>query len=77
MVQRRQGDPDIGVPVTARVLDVVVVSVLVVVLVLVKVLAGAEATGEASACVELTLHGEADNISVQADGWTLLPITID
>ena len=77
MVQRRHGDLDIGVPVTARVLDVAVVSVLIVVSVLAKVLAGAEATGEASACVELTLYEEAGNISAQADGWTFLPITLN
>jgi len=76
MVQCRQGEPDIGVPVTARVLDVAVVSDVVVVSVLAKVLAGAGATGEASACVEFTLHGEAGNI-VKADGWTFLPVTID
>ena len=53
MIRRRHRDPDIGVPVTARVLDVVVVSVVA------EVLAGVVDRGEASVGVGLTLHREA------------------
>ena len=65
--------------------DLVLVAVSVVAKVLAGVLAGvlgpalagAEDPGEALAGVEPTLHGEDGNISVQADRWTFLPVTLN
>ena len=66
MAQRRHGDPVMGVPVMDAALDVVVVLVEAVVLAGAsgRAMAEAAATGEDSAGVELTLHGEDGSIPV-------------
>jgi hypothetical protein len=64
MVPQQQGDPDILIPVILRALVVLRVPAGAAVLTADSdpALAGVEATGQALAGVELTLHGEAGSI---------------